>query len=355
MINLASDNVVGASREILDAMVAANSAPESSYGADRFSREAEARLGRIFERDVKIFMVGTGTAANALALSAYCPPWGAVFCHHESHIADDECGAPEMFTDGAKLVGVPGLAGKITPHDLELALARYPRGVIKAVQPSIISLSQVTECGTVYSLAEIRALAAIAKRHALPLHMDGARFANALVSLNCSPAEMTWKAGIDVLSFGATKNGALACEAVIFFNPEHAADFEFRRKRSGHTVSKGRLFGAQLCAYLEKDHWLENARHANSCAKNLSEGLSSIPAIRMPWRVDANEVFAIMPKHMNEAFVKADIHAASWFTKSVSLPANELIKDDEVFLRFVTSFATTGDDIKTVIKTARAA
>ena len=355
MINLASDNVVGASREILDAIAAANHAPESSYGSDRFSREAEARLSAIFERPVKLYLVSTGTAANALALSAYCPPWGAVFCHHESHIADDECGAPEMFTSGAKLVGVPGLAGKITPHDLERALARYPRGVVKAVQPSIISLSQVTECGTLYSQAEIKAIADVARRHKLPLHMDGARFANALVALGCSPAEMTWKAGVDVLSFGATKNGALACEGVIFFTPADAVDFEYRRKRSGHTLSKGRLFGAQLCAYLEQDHWLNNARHANRMARHLEEGLTSVAGIRMAWPVQANEVFAIMPKKIADQFAKADIVAAPWFTKSISLPSDDMIKDDEIFLRFVTSFATTTEQIETVIKTARAA
>ena len=355
MINLASDNVVGASREILDAIAAANSAPEASYGADRFSREAEARLGQIFEREVKMFLVATGTAANSLALAAFTPPWGAVFCHEESHIADDECGAPEMFTAGAKLVGIRGVAGKMSAHDVEHAIKRFPRGVVKAVQPSLISLSQVTECGTLYTLDEIKAISAIALRYEIGMHLDGARFANALVSLGCTPAELTWKSGIDVVSFGATKNGALSCEAVIFFDPAKAADFEFRRKRSGHTLSKGRLFGAQMLAYLEHDHWLNNARHANDMAKTLSAGFAKTPGVRLPWKTEANEVFAIVPQRVADAFSNAKIFAAPWYTQSISLPHDEQIKEDERFLRFVTSYATKAEEIETVLKTARAA
>ncbi len=355
MINLASDNVVGASRVVLEAILAANAAPEASYGSDRFSREAESRLKAIFEHDLKAYFVTTGTAANALALAALCPPWGAVFCHEESHVADDECGAPEMFTAGAKLVGVPGVAGKITSGALEHVIKRYPRGAIKAVQPSAVSLSQVTECGTIYTLDEIKALSAVAHAHSIPVHMDGARFANALLSLGCSPAAMTWKAGVDVLSFGATKNGCLACEAVIFFDPAKAADFEFRRKRSGHTVSKGRLLGAQMLAYLQDDHWLNNAKHANAMAAELNTGFKSIAGVRLPWATEANEVFAIVPRRMADAFTKADIAAASWYTESVSLPRDEYVKADEVFLRFVTSFQTKPEEIARVLDVARTA
>ena len=353
MINLASDNVVGASRVVLEAILAANAAPEASYGSDRFSREAESRLQTIFEHDLKAYFVTTGTAANALALAALCPPWGAVFCHEESHVADDECGAPEMFTAGAKLVGVPGVAGKITPTALDHVMKRFPRGAIKAVQPSALSLSQVTECGTIYSLDEIKALSTLAHAHAIPVHMDGARFANALVTLGCTPATMTWKAGVDVLSFGATKNGCLACEAVIFFDPARAADFEFRRKRSGHTVSKGRLLGAQMLAYLQDDHWLENARHANAMAQDLTQGFKSIASIRLPWATEANEVFAIVPNRVAEAFKKANIGAAPWYTESVSLPQTEAVKENESFLRFVTSFQTKPEEIMLVIEVAR--
>ena len=187
------------------------------------------------------------------------------------------------------------------------------------------------------------------------MHLDGARFANALISLGCTPAELTWKSGIDVVSFGATKNGALACEAVIFFDPAKAADFEFRRKRSGHTLSKGRLFGAQMLAYLEQDHWLKNARHANDMATRLSSGFAETEGVRMPWKTEANEVFAIVPKRIADALSNAKIFAAPWYTQSVSLPHDEQIKDEERFLRFVTSYATKADEIETVLKTARAA
>lgn len=354
-MNLASDNVTGASRAILEALIAANDGAEAAYGSDTLTAKAEAELARIFEHEVSVFLVATGTAANALALAALSPPWGAIFCHAESHVIDDECGAPEMFTDGAKLVGLPGVNGKILPADLEDAIARYPKGVAKASQPAALSISQVTEAGTVYSLKEISALTKVAKAHGLGVHLDGARFANALVALNCTPAEMTWKSGIDVVSFGATKNGALACEAVIFFDKARADNFQFRRKRSGHTVSKGRLLGAQMTAYLARDHWLENARHANAMAKRLSTGLQKLNHVRTPWPTEANEVFAILPKPVHRVLAEAGIKAAPWFEKSISLPHGERVKDGEVFWRFVTSFATREEDVVRVIEIARKA
>jgi threonine aldolase len=254
-MDFASDNAWGAAPEILAALTAANSGPTPAYGADDWTARAERRLAEVFERDCAVFLVATGTAANALALAALAPPWGAIFCHETAHVADDECGAPEFYTAGAKLVGIPGAAGKIPEAGLGRALARYPRGLVKQVQPAALTLSQATECGTIYTCAEIAALADMAHAAGLGVHMDGARFANALVSLGCTAADMTWKAGVDVLSFGATKNGALACEAVVFFDPAQADDFAFRRKRGGHTLSKGRLLGAQMLAYLEGDHF----------------------------------------------------------------------------------------------------
>ena len=352
MLNLASDNVVGASRAVLEALIAANNGAEAAYGSDSFTLKAEAQLAKIFEHEVTVFLVATGTGANALALAALSPPWGAIFCHAESHVIDDECGAPEMFTDGAKLVGLPGMNGKISPRDLDDAIARYPKGVAKASQPAALSISQVTEAGTVYTLNEIAALTKVAKSHGLGVHLDGARFANALVSLNCTPAEMTWQAGVDVVSFGATKNGALSCEAVIFFDKRHAENFQFRRKRSGHTVSKGRLLGAQMAAYLDQDHWINNAKHANAMAKHLRDGLQEIKDVRLPWASDANEVFAILPKPVHQALAKANIKAAPWFEKSISLPHGERVKEGEVFWRFVTSFQTREDDIARVIEIA---
>src|SRR5947209_8392483 len=242
-MDFAGDNAAGASRPILDALLATNDEFCPAYGADRHTMAAERALSAAFERDVASFLVATGTGANALALGALTPPWGAVFCHEHAHIIDDECGAPEMFSHGAKLVGIQGAVGKITPAALRDALARFPRGLVKQVQPAALSLSQATECGTIYTREEIAELASIAHPAAVSVHMDGARFANSLVALGCTPAEMTWQAGIDVLSFGATKNGALACEPVIFFNRNRAEDFVYQRNRGGHTLSKGRFLG----------------------------------------------------------------------------------------------------------------
>ena len=353
MLNLASDNVVGASKPVLEALIAANDGAENSYGSDQFSTRAEEMLAEIFEHEVKVFLVSTGTGANALALSALTPPWGAIFCHEESHIIDDECGAPEMFTDGAKLVGIAGVAGKITPEALERTLTRYPKGAIKAVQPAALSISQVTEAGTLYSLDEIATLGATAKKHGIFYHLDGARFGNALIGLGCTAAEMTWKSGVNVVSFGATKNGCLACEAVIFFDPKQAETFAFRRKRSGHTVSKGRLLGAQMVGYLEGNHWIDNARHANAMAQKLANGLVTTPGAHLPWPTEANEVFAILPAKVHTALAKADIKAAPW--ASLSLPPNIHVREGEAFWRFVTSFATRTEDIDHVIAVAHGA
>lgn len=349
MINLASDNVVGASRPVLEALLAANDGAALPYGTDAHTAKATALLSKVFEREVQNFMVTTGTGANALALAALTPPWGAVFCHAESHVMDDECGAPEMFTDGAKIVGVAGANGKMTPAAVEAQLDRFPRGVVKAVQPAVLSISQVTEAGTVYTLDEIRALTALAKKYGLKTHLDGARFTNAMLSLGCTAAEMTWKAGIDVVTFGASKNGCLACEAVIFFDAALAENFQFRRKRGGHTLSKGRLLGAQMVGYLENDHWIANAKHANAMAQTLAKGLKSIPGARLPWPVDANEVFVVVPQTAKKALDEAEIRAAPWSSNCV--PDGFTIGSDEIFLRFVTSFATKPDEIDAVLAT----
>jgi len=245
-------------------------------------------------------LINTGTAANALALAAISPPFGAIFCHPESHIMADECGAPEMFTGGAKLIGIPGRAGKIAAAELKAALAQYPRGIDKQVQPAVLSLTQLTESGTLYTCEELALLSALAHDAGLLVHMDGARFANALVSVRCTPAEMSWKAGIDILSFGATKNGALGCEAVIFFDPFRAASVPYLRKRSGHTLSKGRFLGAQLTAYLANGHWLDLAATANAHAQRLAQGLAKIPGVRLPWPCEGNEVFAIFLRALDE-------------------------------------------------------
>ena len=263
-MDFASDNGAGVAPEILEAIAMSSRINAPAYGADAFTARATAALSEVFETHVEAFLVATGTGANALALSALVRPWEAVFCHEESHIHDDECGAPELFSGGAKLVGAPGEGGKITPAGLRETLARFPRGLVKSPQPGALSLSQATEAGTIYSVGEIAELCHIAHAEGVRTHMDGARFANAVVSSGASPADMTWRAGIDALSFGATKNGALACEAVVFFDHALARDFAYIRKRGGHTLSKGRLLGAQMEAYLKDGLWLRLAERANA-------------------------------------------------------------------------------------------
>lgn len=350
-MDFASDNASGATQQVLEAILAANASAQPAYGADVWTERAGRLLNDVFEREVSAFLVATGTGANALALSALTPPWGAIFAHEDAHVNEDECGAPEMATGGAKLVGVPGACGKITPAGLVETVARYPR-VTKSVQPSAVSISQASEAGTVYTPGEIAALAETAHAQGCTLHMDGARFANALVTLGCSAAEMSWKAGVDALCFGATKNGALACEAVIFFDPALARDFAFRRKRGGHTVSKGRLLGAQLCALLEKDHWLANARHANAMAERLEKGLAAAGA-RFVWPRQANEVFPILPRRVHAALQAAGARYYEWGARC--LPAQEGPGPDETMIRLVASWATTEAEADRFLAVARAA
>ncbi len=341
-MNFGSDNVSGVHDAILDALRDANSGTAVAYGHDDWTARAVARLRDVFECDLSAYLVVTGTAANALALAACCPPHGAVVCHHEAHIATDECGAPEMFTGGAKLLGVRGPAGKLTPAAVAAMLDTMGRGEHEQ-RPSVLSLSQVTELGTVYLPAEVAALAELARARRMHVHMDGARFANALVRLACTPAELTWKSGVDVLSFGATKNGALGVEAVVFFDTALAEDFRYRRKRAGHLVSKGRYLGAQMLAYLDHELWLTNARHANAMADRLAAGLASRPGVRLPLPVDANEVFAIVPQALHERLRAAGARYLEWPGEG---PGTDSVREGETFIRLLTSFQTTEDDVR---------
>jgi threonine aldolase len=350
-VNFASDNVTGASRPVLDAVLAANEGALPAYGADPITSRVEERLRAVFEHDAAaIGLVATGTAANALALSLVVPPYGLAVCHREAHVIDDECGAPEFFMHGAKLAGLPGTGAKIEPATLTAFLGGLSPSV-KQMPPFALTLSQVTECGLVYAPDEIRALADIAHARGLKVHMDGARFANALVALGCTPAEMTWKAGVDLLSFGATKNGCLAAEAVIAFDPALAESLPHRRKRSGHVLSKGRLLAAQLEGYLADDHWLANARHANAMAARLAGGLAAIPGVRLAWEAQANEVFAIMPRALDAALKSAGALYHPW--SALSLPAGESVGEGEILVRFVCSFATTVAEVDALVAAAR--
>ncbi len=342
-MNFASDNGAGVAPEILEAIAASSRLNSPAYGADDYTARAEAMLAEVFETEISAYLVATGTAANALALSALAQPWDAVFCHEEAHVHYDECGAPEFFTGGAKLVGIRGEGGKITPAGLRETLSRFPRGLVKGCQPGALSLSQATEAGTVYSEGEIAALCDVAHAAGVRVHIDGARFANALVASALSPAEMTWRAGVDALSFGATKNGALACEAVVFFDPAYAADFAYRRKRAGHTLSKGRFLGAQMVAYLEEGLWLRLAKRANGAARRLSKGLADAPGIRLAWPTDANEVFVVAPTETVEAWRENGARFYDWSTRS--LAAERTPGQGETLTRLVTSFDTEQSEI----------
>ena len=272
-MRFASDNTSGAAPEIIAAILKANEGYERSYGADAAMERVTALVRDIFEApQAEVRLVATGTAANALVIATHCPPWGGVFCHSHAHAAEDECGAPEFYS-GAKLVLVPGERGKITSETLGQALATTGESGVHGVQRGMLSLTNVTEAGTVYTPAEIAALTALAKAYNLPCHLDGARFANALVATGASPAEMTWKAGIDVLSLGGTKNGCLGVEGVVLFDPARAWELELRRKRGGHLFSKHRFLSAQMEAYLTGSLWLRLAAQANAMGQRLAAGL----------------------------------------------------------------------------------
>lgn len=281
-----SDNTATACDEVLDAIRAANVGHAKAYGDDEWTRRLDAAFSAFFDTEVRAFAVATGTAANSLALATLCPPYGAVFAHDEAHIVRDECGAPEFFSGGARVVGIAGEHGKVRLETLRAALESNPPSV-HTLQPAALSLTQATELGTAYRPAEVHALAAFAHERGLRVHMDGARLANALPHLDCAPAEITWRAGVDVLSFGATKNGALTAEAVVFFDPRLVRDFELRRKRAGHLLSKSRYIAAQLLAYLETDVWRRNAQRANGLAARVAQAAGA--ALVHP--VEANEVF----------------------------------------------------------------
>jgi threonine aldolase len=343
--------MVGASDRVLDALVEANATASPSYGADPWTIEAELLLAETFEHDLAAFFVATGTAANSLALSAIAQPWSAILCHPHAHIMVDESSAPEFFTGGARLIPV-GAAGKITPVALGRTLERLPADWPHNVRPSAVSVTQASECGLVYRPEEIAELADVARSHGAALHIDGARFANAVARLNCSPAELTWKVGVDILCLGASKNGALAAEAVVFFDRRQAVDFASRRKRGGHLVAKGRLFGAQFVGWLRDGHWLDLARSANRTADQLSAGLARLKGVRIVWPTEANEVFAILPRSLAEKLRAAGSVFYEW--NPDSLADNESVGKDEVFLRFVTSFLTRPRDVSDFLEVAGA-
>ena len=341
-MNFASDNWAGAHPAIAAALSEHATGHAPAYGASALDREVEKRLCEIFEREVSVFFVATGTAANGLSLASVARPGGVVFAHREAHLIEDEGGAPEFMTGGARLCPVDGPLGRMDPANLERAIRRYPPEFVHAGQPMAASITQATEVGTVYGLDQIAAISGICRDHGIPLHMDGARFANALASLGCSPAEMTWKAGVDLLSFGGTKNGCWCAEAVIVLNPDLGSDLPFLRKRAAQLFSKSRFIAVQFDAYLADDLWLANARHANRMAGRLAAHAESATTARLAWEPDANEVFVIMPETTRDKLLAAGASFYPWHAPR-DFPGT--IAEGEVLSRLVTSFATTEPEV----------
>jgi threonine aldolase len=302
-----SDNTATICPEILEAIAASNQGAHAAYGDDPWTQRLDSVFSEFFAAPVRAFVVTTGTAANALGLATSTPPYGAVFAHEEAHIVMDDCGAPEFFRGGARVVVVPGEHGKLTPAALTVALDAIVPSV-HTVQPSALSVTESTELGTTYRPEEIAALTNIAHRRGLRTHMDGARLANAIVHLGCHPADITWRAGIDVLSFGATKNGALAAEAVVYFDVQRVADFELRRKRAGHLISKSRYASAQLLAYLQSGVWRRNAERANLLAQRIARAAGP----RLVHPVESNELFVRLGTYGKQRLREAGFEFYDW-------------------------------------------
>ncbi len=338
-MNFCSDNATGASPAVMESLTRANEGHTMPYGEDPLTARVESKIRSLFDTDAEVFLVSTGTASNSLALSVMTPPYGAIFCHPEAHIEVDECGAPEFFTGGAKLIHVDGENGLCTAAGFDAAWNHLGKSVHQ-VQPGAISLTQTSEAGTIYTLDTIRTIADAAHERGLHVHMDGARFANAIATLNCSPADMSWKAGVDVLSFGASKNGCFAAEAVVFFNRDLATTFEFHRKRGGHLFSKMRFISAQLDAYLDNDLWLDNARHANAMAKRLADGLSGVSGAAFRFTVDANLMFMELPEPVLDGL------------ETDGFQFYRMADSKGKFIRLVTAFNTDPDDIENFIASA---
>ncbi|MDN2565047.1 low specificity L-threonine aldolase [Aquibium sp. A9E412] len=341
-MHFASDNWAGVHPRIAEGLAAHAGGYAAAYGGSDLDRAVAERFSAIFEREVAVFFVATGTAANALAMTHAARPGGVAFCHSEAHLIEDECGAAEYFTGGARLHPVDGTLGRIGPAALEAAIGRFPPAFVHAGQPMAVSITQSTEIGTVYALDEIDAIAALCRRHGLPLHMDGARFANALAALDVSPAEMTWKRGVDLMSFGGTKNGCWCAEALVLFDPAGAGDVPFLRKRAAQLFSKSRFVAAQFDAYFADGLWLDTARHANAMAARLAGHVGRAAKARLAWQPQANEVFAVLKQGDAEALRAAGAAFHPWHApRGMDGPPGA----GETLARMVTSFQTTAEEV----------
>lgn len=339
-----SDNTGPVHPQIMQAMAEANTGFTGSYGADPWMDTCRSQIRDLFDApEAEVFLVATGTAANVLGLACLCPPTHTVFCSPTAHIHEDECNAPEFYTSGAKLTLV-GPADKLTPDALSAAIEnegnRFPHGPDRGP----LSITQATERGQIYTLAELSALTDIARAHSLPVQMDGARFANALVALNCAPADMTWRAGVDVLSFGGTKNGCMGVEAVVLFDPAKAREFQLRRKRGAHLFSKHRFLSAQMAAYLTDDLWRQTAQQANANMARLTDGLSAHPDIRFDYTPQVNMAFITLPS------ARATHLRANGAVFNVM--SGDIDNDTTVTIRLVTDWSLSPDDIDRFIALA---
>ncbi len=336
-MNFASDNWAGAHPLIVEAIAAEAGRFGAAYGTAEMDTRAAARFSDIFETAVSVYPVATGTAANALSLAALDRPGGFVFCHRECHSVEDECGAVEHLTGGARLYKLDGPAGKIAAADVAAAVAGFDPAFVHGGRPMAVSITQATEVGGVYTVAEIEAIVAAAHAAGLPLHMDGARFANALVAIEASPAEMTWRAGVDILSFGGTKNGCIAADAIVVFEPARAPDLPWLRMRTGHNFSKARFVSAQFEAYFADGLWLRMAGHAKVMADFLRAGLDASSLARQAWPTASNEVFAILRRTDAASLRDKGASFHDWHPPHGS---DLGLTAEESLVRLVTSFAT---------------
>ena len=339
--NFYSDNVSGAAPEILEAIVAANAGDSAPYGADPCTERLPERFAELFETEVDVYPVGTGTAANGLCSSIIAAPYGAVYVSDAAHVHGSECGGAEFWSGGnARTVPLPVVDGKIAAADLARAVDEA--GARSAdVPPRAVSLTQATEVSTVYTPAEVKTLADAAHARRLWVHMDGARFANAVARLDCTPAELSWKAGVDVLSLGATKNGALTAEAVIFFDRSLAETMRYRRRRGGHHFSKMRFLSAQLEAFIANDLWLRNARQANAMARRVREGLADIPGVQFRSPTEINFVLVALPQPVWDGLV-----AEGYSFSRRGAPSEGIV-------RIACAFDTKPEDIDALVATAQ--
>ncbi len=339
-MHFASDNWAGTHPKIAENLNKHASGFASAYGTSNLDKVVEQRFNEIFEREVAVFFVATGTAANSLAQASVAKPGGVTFAHREAHTIADEGGAPEYLTGGARLHPVDGPLGRIDVDNLKKAMAGYNN--VRTGQPMAVSITQLTESGTLYEPGEIAGISAVCRENGLPLHMDGARFANALVSLGCSPADMTWRQGIDILSFGGTKNGCWCAEALVFMDPARAEAFPYIRQRAAQLFSKSRFIAAQFEAYFEDNLWLDLARHSNTMAGRMADRIAASGNVRLAWEPRGNEIFAIMK---NTTAAKLRDHGALFYDQNAPASESHLVGEGETLTRLVTSFATPPEEI----------